>query len=123
MFTDTEAPGTSTPVLAITNFTVCICEFPATQMRPSAETTSGLPPMVTFMPTKFPKSLRKGGLFKAKPVRKLVAAGPLHWKLAVTVCGADIVTICGLPDTPPVQFTNVQPEAGVAVSCTGVPLL
>ncbi len=49
----------------------------------------------------------------------------VHWKLAVTVCGADMIMNVGLADPvrPPLQLENVQLTAGVAVSCTDVPLL
>jgi len=49
----------------------------------------------------------------------------VHWKLAVTVCGADMVMDAGLTDPVrlPLQLENVQFAAGVAVSCTDAPLL
>ncbi len=65
MLTDAEAPATSLPVAAFTNFTVCACEFPATQRRPSEETVSALAPAVSFIPTQPVKSLRSDGPFNA----------------------------------------------------------
>ena len=51
--------------------------------------------------------------------------GAAHWKFAVTVCGPEMVRVCGFaePVKAPVQLMKAQPEAGVAVSCTTVPLL
>jgi len=63
MFTDTEAPATSLPVAAFTNLTVCACEFPAAQRRPTEETVRPLAPTVNFIPTQPVKSLRKDGPF------------------------------------------------------------
>ena len=130
MFTDAEVPVTSLPVPAFTNFTVWVCALFATQMRPSDETVSALAPTVSFIPTQPVKSLRSEGPFNAYPVRKAPDAGggggtALHWKFAVTVCGPDMVMGVGLvvPVRFPLQLTNVQFEAGVAVSVTGVPLL
>src|ERR1700722_20067446 len=109
MFTCTDPPATSAPVLAATNFTVCIPLLPATQTRPSEETVSGLEPPAKFVPTQPLKLFRRDGASSAYPVRKPVAGGPLHWKFAVTVSGPDSVTIGGfaLPLKPPLQFTKV----------------
>src|ERR1700683_3382009 len=102
MFTAADPPGSTVPVLAITNSTVCVPEFPATQIRPTEDTSSGLTPTVNFMPTQPLKLLRRIGWVNAYPVRKLVDA-VLHWKLAVTVVAADIVTVSGfaVPNPPP----------------------
>src|SRR5271165_374957 len=110
MFTETEAPGTSAPVVAFTNFTACVPLLPATQTRPRAETASGLETGASVIPTHPPKSVRKIGAFNAYPVRKAVGGAALHWKLAVTVIGPDMVTVWGLelPLRPPLQFPKLQ---------------
>src|ERR1700681_3555067 len=103
MFANTDPPSTSLPVLALTNLSAWVPEFPAMHRRPMDETVRGLAPTVIFIPTQPLKLLRIGGPLNAYPVRKFVDAGPLHWKLAVAVSDPDIVTVCGfvLPFSPP----------------------
>ena len=93
-------------------------------MRPNAVTVSGEAPTVSFIPIQPPKSLRSGGEFNAKPVRKLVEDPPGSWKFAVTVRGADRMTLCGfvLPLRSPLQLVNVPLPAAAAVNWTEVPL-
>ena len=45
--------------------------MPGTKIRPSELTESALAPTVNFIPAKPLKLLRRGGLFRANPVRKL----------------------------------------------------
>ena len=124
MFNVAVAPATSLPELALMNFTTWVRELPATQMRPSDVTLRGLPPMVRFMPTQPPKSLRKLGPFKAYPVTKLLELPAGGVKLAEMVRCADITTVCGfaLPARSPLQPANVLLPVATAVSWTVVPL-
>src|SRR6187399_3140240 len=143
MLTEIEPPGTSTPVEAFTNLTICEPLLPVTHNRPREVTFIG-DPIVNFMPTQPLKSLRKDWPPSAYPVTKLfdgntgaigaigaigattgagtgrAGAAP---NAAVTECGDDIVIVCDRrePRRSPVQLRNTEPVFAAADSWTVLP--
>src|SRR5579872_4001541 len=73
MLSSTDPPGTSAPVLALTNLATWVPELPRLQTRPIEAMLRVLKPTVSFIPTQPLKSLRSTGLFRAYAVRKLGA--------------------------------------------------
>src|ERR1700694_826701 len=103
MLTAGDPPGTSALVVARTNFTVCVPELPATQMRPRAPTLSALAPTVNCIPAKLPKSFRRGRLFRLYPVRK--ADVPAGRMVVGSVAVSLLVLVSPPPDTVAVLVT------------------